>query len=87
MSTHHFETKLTEDGKLTLNDLPFQAGETVEVIVTSRRPAAQEGRKSFPTGHATPGVARLGQYPLRGTPIRYSEPTEPVADEDWEALR
>ena len=27
------------------------------------------------------------KYPLRGTPIRYIDPFEPVADEDWEALR
>jgi hypothetical protein len=26
-------------------------------------------------------------YPLRGTKIRYLEPTEPVALNDWESLR
>jgi hypothetical protein len=71
MSTHHIETKLTEDGKLTLNDLPFHAGEAVEVIVTSR-----------PTK-----TGNVDRYPLRAKPIHYIEPTEPVADEDWEALR
>ena len=71
MSTHHIETKLTEDGKLTLKDLPFHAGDAVEVIVTSR-----------PTR-----IANVDRYPLRAKPIRYIEPTEPVADEDWEALR
>ena len=25
-------------------------------------------------------------YPLRGAPIRYDDPTEPVAENDWEAL-
>ena len=71
MSTHHFETKLTEDGKLTLNDLPFHAGETVEVIVMSRSSKAKPDH----------------QYALRGKPVCYIEPTEPVAEEDWEALR
>lgn len=71
MSTHHVETKLTEDGKLTLNDLPFHAGDAVEVIVMSRTTEA-------------PSVDR---YPLRGKPVQYIEPTEPVAEEDWEALR
>ena len=66
MSTHHVETKLTEDGKLTLNDLPFHAGEAVEVIVMSRT-------------NKKPSVDR---YPLRGKPVRYIEPTEPVAEED-----
>jgi hypothetical protein len=70
MSTHHVETKLTEDGKLTLNDLPFHAGEAVEVVVMSR-----------PSKLAT-----IDRYPLRGKPIQYIEPTEPVAEEDWEAL-
>lgn len=71
MSTHHRETKLTEDGKLTLKDLPFRAGETVEVILVSHS-SREKSKKS---------------YPLRGKPVRYVEPTEPVADEDWEALR
>jgi hypothetical protein len=26
-------------------------------------------------------------YPLHGTPIRYDRPTDPVADEDWEAVK
>ena len=27
------------------------------------------------------------RYPLRGTVLRYDDPTEPVASEDWNALR
>ena len=71
MSTHHIETKLTEDGKLTLDDLPFHAGETVEVIVMSH-PSADKSTDS---------------YPLRGKPVQYVDPTDPVAEEDWEAPR
>lgn len=71
MSTHHCETKLTEDGKLTLSELPFRAGETVEVIVVSHSPKPKSN----------------SSYPLRGKPVRYIEPTEPVSEEDWEALR
>jgi hypothetical protein len=33
MNAHKQSVTLTEDGKLVLNGLPFQAGETVEVIV------------------------------------------------------
>ena len=33
MDTHRVETTLEQDGTLTLRDLPFQAGETVEVII------------------------------------------------------
>lgn len=27
------------------------------------------------------------RYPLRGTPLRYDKPFDPVAEEDWDALR
>ena len=27
------------------------------------------------------------EYPLRSTPVSYGDPTEPVAQDDWEALR
>lgn len=27
------------------------------------------------------------RYPLRGSVIRYEQPTAPVAEDDWEALR
>jgi len=61
------ETTIQQDGTLTLKDLPFQAGETVEVVVTPKS-APQNG----------------GAYPLRGTPVTYAEPFEPVAAGDWE---
>jgi hypothetical protein len=71
MSEHHIETTLREDGTLTLTDLPFHAGETVEVIILPRpkKPAAEN------------------RYPLHGKPIQYIDPTDPVAEEDWAALR
>ncbi len=34
MSDHRIEAKLNQDGKLVLENLPFQAGDVVEVIVT-----------------------------------------------------
>lgn len=27
------------------------------------------------------------KYPLRGLPIRYDAPTEPIAESDWDVLR
>lgn len=70
MSVHRVETTLNEDGTLTLTDLPFNAGDAVEVIIL---PLSQEsaGQKS---------------YPLHGTQIKYVNPTDPVAEEDWAAL-
>jgi hypothetical protein len=67
---HRTEAVLSEDGKLSLDNLPFRAGQAVEVIVL---PAA---RPPAPAGH-----------PLRGMVLRYDQPTAPVADSDWDALR
>lgn len=66
---HRIEAVLSEDGKLLLDHLPFQAGQAVEVIV-------------LPVARPTPP----GQT-LRGTVLHYDQPTAPVAETDWGALR
>ena len=71
MQAHREETMLSEDGVVTLHDLPFRRGESVEVIVLpSQTPAPPDKR-----------------YPLRGTPFTLLDPFEPVAEEDWEVLK
>ena len=71
MSVHRVETILAKDGTLTLTNLPFHAGEAVEVLILPRpqKPLGQE------------------RYPLHGKPIQYVNPTDPVAEEDWAALQ
>ena len=71
MQAYKTETTLAEDGTLVLNGLPFRAGDRIEVIVLGASPRS-------------PDQAR---YPLWGKPFRYDDPTEPVADQDWEALK
>jgi hypothetical protein len=71
MQAYHVETILQQDGALTLSNLPLRAGETVEVIILVRPPAS----------------LRPNRYPLRGTPLTYVDPTEPVAQADWEAAQ
>jgi hypothetical protein len=71
METFRLDTTLTQDGTLTLHDLPFQAGDSVEVIIVPRAAAAAE----------------QSAYPLRGKVLHYDNPTAPVAQEDWEALQ
>ncbi|NUM74738.1 hypothetical protein HUU40_10290 [candidate division KSB1 bacterium] len=71
MQAYHVQTTVANDGSLKLNNLPFPAGESVEVIVLSRPSAASS----------------KNPYPLRGSPITYIDPTEPVAQTDWEAAR
>lgn len=71
MNPHRLKTTIREDGKLTLEDIPFHAGDTVEVVIFER-PLTQEGNNP---------------YPLRGQPLRYVAPTESVAEAEWDALR
>lgn len=71
MQDYKVETTVSSDGSLTIKGLPFQAGDRVEVIIRSREARKEEGTR----------------YPLRGKPIRYTDPFESVAEEDWEALR
>ena len=71
MRAVRIETTIGENGEVCLTKLPFRAGERVEVIVLPRE---MHG-----------GIA--AGFPLRGMPIAYDRPTDPVAEEDWGALR
>jgi hypothetical protein len=80
MNAHKIEIVLTEDGTLTLQGLPFHAGDAVEVIILeAKTPDNQVTLKS---------QSDTNLYPLHNTqPYRYEDPTEPVALEDWEVLQ
>jgi hypothetical protein len=71
MNAHRIETTINQDGTLTLDELPFQAGDEVEVIIIER-PAKTSGNNP---------------YPLRGQPVQYDAPTEPVAEDEWGVLQ
>lgn len=71
MQAYRIEMTLQQDGRLTLSNLPFHAGETVEVIVFVQPANVLAGQ----------------QYPLRGMPLCYLDPTEVVAQADWEAVQ
>ncbi len=71
MDAYRVETVLKQDGTLLLNGLPWQAGAPVEVIVLAQSPAPRPDNP----------------YPLRGTPITYVDPLEPVSENDWDALQ
>ena len=71
MQTYRVEAKVLRNRTLTIRELPFQAGEKVEVIVRLR----ERDRE------------RRGRYPLRGKPIRYTDPFGSVAESDWEVLQ
>ena len=66
MNTHRIETTLKENGKLSLQNLPFKKGDEVEIIILER--------KSF--------EITADSYPLQGTVISYEEPFEPATSAD-----
>ncbi len=71
MSVYHTITMVTSNGTLIIEHVPFKPGEQVEVVV-SRSSQAPDTQQP---------------YPLRGAPIRYINPFESVAEEDWEVLQ
>jgi hypothetical protein len=70
MLTHRIKVTIEKDRKLTLEDLPFHSGEVVEVMISSQAQA----------------ISEQNEYPLRGTALQYLNPTEPVAEDDWEVI-
>ncbi len=71
MKTFKVVTTIPIDGSLVLHDLPFNAGQRVEVLIVGVEPTR---------GSAEP-------YPLRGTPYRFDDPTAPARPDDWESGR
>lgn len=71
MEAYRTETTIDRDGELHLSKLPFREGVAVEVIILPR-PLTLTGKAI---------------YPLWGEPLHYERPTDPIADDDWEALR
>lgn len=69
MTTHRVGTTIRQDRTVLLEDLPFQAGESVEVVISTCTSKRNED----------------GRYLLRGAPINYYGPTEPVEVGDWTA--
>lgn len=75
MKAYRTEMVLTESGSIALKDLPFQAGESVEIIVLER-PAHQMSQQFAQA------------FPLEGTVLHYEDPFGPAtALEDWDVLQ
>lgn len=69
MQTFRIETIVAKNRALTLRGLPFRSGEKVEVIIISRSVRATE----------------IQPYSLRGKPVQYESPFEPIEPDDWDA--
>jgi hypothetical protein len=70
------------DGKVIILDEPVElpVDQPLELEVHLPPPEA------VVTPHLMPPVGQE-RYPLHGTPLRYDRPTDPVAEEDWEAMK
>lgn len=72
MHAHKTEAVVTENGKLILENLPFNKGEFVEVIILENGTSSSEFKN----------------YSLAKKVIKYDEPLEPATDiQDWEVLQ
>ncbi|HMD71920.1 MAG TPA: hypothetical protein VKF41_11280 [Bryobacteraceae bacterium] len=65
------DTAVGPQGDLRLEGLPFEPGQPVEVLVISK----------------TTGSVAAASRSLRDSVTEFRDPLEPVADEDWDALR
>lgn len=68
METYRIETTVSKEKTVFLKDLPFTEGDEVEILVRKRKRKKTEGQK---------------KYTLRDLPIRYENPPDSVADNDW----
>ena len=71
MTAYHTTAHIEVGGRLVVDPVPFQLGADVEVFVIARVPIK-------------PGT---NACPLRGKPVRYERPADPVAEDDWGAAR
>ena len=71
MLAYSIEKVIAQNGTVQLEALPFAPGEVVEVIILARKPSPK------------PAPAPV----LKHSVLKYDKPFEPVADDDWDALR
>lgn len=71
MQVYAYEFTIGKKGTLTLKNLPFNIGEKVDVIIIPRSSRQAEENR----------------YPFWGKPITYINPTDSVAEEDWEVFQ
>ncbi len=68
----HVQTTVGPQGSVTLDHLPFQFGQRIDVTI-SPIPA--------------PAVDATARYPLSGLAVEYDAPFDGVAEGDWEAMQ
>ena len=70
MNAHRIETALTENGKLSLQNLPFKKGDKVKIVIIERN------HKKTVNYHSLKGTVIEYSEPFEAA----------TSDEDWEVL-
>lgn len=82
VNAHRLKAVIGANNSLTLEDLPFNEGKEVEVIVLEKPTVAASSQPSDTNDKPTP------RFPLRGKTLKYIDPFEPAAPlEDWEVYK
>ena len=71
MSTYRVDMMVMKDGTINLDNVPFHAGDSVEIIIIPRSHHVNEN----------------DIQPLQGKLNYYNRPTDPVAEDDWDVLQ
>jgi hypothetical protein len=71
MNAYKLAATLTEDGKLMLPNLPFQAGDSIEVILLVQPKPNKTAKRT------------RSDFPLAGTVLRYDAPFVTAVDGDY----
>jgi hypothetical protein len=90
--TFRISVDIKDDRRVVLT-LPSEVptGQT-ELIVTVEQSSSEDkldltGPADWVEERSESNGDMQARYPLRGSVVRYEQPTEPVAEGDWEALR
>ena len=92
MITFQITADVKEDRRVVVTLPPEAPTGLVELMVfvessTSETSQPRTGMANWVEAQAGQNGNEQVRYPLRGSVIRYEQPTEPVAEADWEALR
>jgi hypothetical protein len=91
MITFQISAEIKDDRRILLTLPPEVPTGHANLVVTVESPTEVDAQVSGFADWAEVRAERNGstpsRYPLRGSVVRYDQPTEPVAEGDWESLR
>lgn len=92
MITFRMTADVTDDRRIVLTLPPEVPTGQAELVVTveSPTPENQQSRTGLPDWaevQVSANGSEQARYPLHGSVVSYERPTEPVAEDDWEAVR